>query len=74
MERMNTPVSRKCSDSRIRSPSSAPWVKGDDGSIDSTATSRPAARRALVSAAISVDFPTPGGPVKPVTAACPVCG
>ena len=30
---------------------------------------RPASRRALVSAPISVDLPTPGGPVKPTTAA-----
>ena len=74
IERMKTPGSRKCSVSRIRSPSSAPCVKGDDGSTDRTATSRPAARRRRVSAPISVDLPAPGGPVKPVTAAAPVLG
>ena len=59
---------------RMRSPSSAPWVNGEEGSIDSTPTVRPASRRAFVSAPISVDLPTPGGPVKPTTAALPVCG
>src|SRR5437660_1545053 len=54
IERMNTPLSRKCSDRRMRSPRTAPPVNGDEGSIDSTATSRPAARRATVSAPISV--------------------
>ncbi len=38
IERMNTPGSRKCSVRRMRSPSSAPLVNGEDGSIDSTAT------------------------------------
>jgi hypothetical protein len=38
IERMKTPGSRKCSVRRMRSPSSAPCVNGDDGSIDSTAT------------------------------------
>ena len=32
---------------------------------------RPASRRAFVSAPISVDLPTPGGPVKPTTSALP---
>ena len=74
IERMNTPWSRKCSESRIRSPSSAPWVNGEEGSTDSTPTVLPASRLAFVSAPISVDLPTPGGPVKPTTAAFPVCG
>ena len=58
----------------MRSPSSAPWVNGEEGSIESTPTVRPASRLAFVSAPISVDLPTPGGPVKPTTAALPVCG
>jgi hypothetical protein len=58
----------------MRSPSSAPCVNGDDGSIDSTATWRSAARRSLVSAPISVDLPAPGAPVSPKTAARPVLG
>ena len=62
---MNTPWSRKCSERRIRSPSSAPWVNGEEGSIDSTPTVLPAARRSFVTAPISVDLPAPGGPVKP---------
>jgi hypothetical protein len=42
--------------------------------MDSTATSRSRSRACFTSAPISVDFPTPGGPVKPVTAARPVFG
>ena len=38
IERMNTPESRKCSVRRMRSPSRAPLVNGDEGSIESTAT------------------------------------
>ena len=74
IERMNTPGSRKWSVRRIRSPSRAPCVKGDEGSMESTATSRSALRALATSAPISVDLPTPGGPVKPTTAALPVCG
>jgi hypothetical protein len=74
IERMKTPGSRKWSVSRMRSPSSAPCVNGDDGSIDSTATSRCASRRSLVSAPISVDLPAPGAPVRPTIAAWPVFG
>ena len=44
IERMNTPGSRKWSASRIRSPSTAPWVNGLEGSIESTPTSRSALR------------------------------
>ena len=40
IERMNTPGSRKWSVRRMRSPSRAPCVNGDDGSIDRTATAR----------------------------------
>jgi hypothetical protein len=58
----------------MRSPRSAPPRNGDDGSIDSTATWRSAARRWRTSAPISVDLPAPGGPVKPTTAAFPVFG
>ena len=60
--------------SRIRSPSSAPWVNGELGSIESTATWRSAARTCSTSLPISVDLPTPGGPVNPTTAARPVFG
>ena len=74
IERMNTPGSRKCSDSRIRSPSSAPPRNGELGSIDSTATVRSRSRWRRISAPISVDLPAPGGPVKPTTEALPVCG
>ena len=45
----------------MRSPSSAPWVNGEEGSIDSTPTERPASRRAFVRAPISVDLPRPAG-------------
>ena len=74
IERMKTPGSRKCSLSRIRSPSSAPPRNGEDGSIESTATVRSSARWWRTSAPISVDFPAPGGPVKPMTEAEPVRG
>ena len=74
IERMKTPGSRKCSVRRMRSPSSAPPRNGEDGSIESTATWRSAARRSFTSEPISVDLPAPGGPVKPTTAAEPVCG
>ena len=59
---------------RMRSPSSAPWVNGEEGSIESTATSRSCERASFTSAPIRVDLPTPGGPVKPTTAALPVFG
>ncbi len=44
-------------------------MNGELGSIDSTATLRPASRRRLTSAPISVDLPAPGAPVKPTIAA-----
>ena len=74
IERMKTPGSRKWSASRMRSPSSAPLVNGELGSIESTATSRSLSRACLTSAPISVDLPTPGGPVNPTIAARPVFG
>jgi hypothetical protein len=58
----------------MRSPSSAPWVNGELGSIDRTAMSRPASRRSFVSAPMSVDLPDPGAPVRPTIAALPVRG
>ena len=44
IDRMNTPGSPACSCIRIRSPSNAPPVKGDEGSTASTPTRRPDAR------------------------------
>src|SRR5829696_4618191 len=58
----------------MRSPSSAPSVNGELGSIDSTATWRSRSRTCSTSRPISVDLPTPGGPVKPAIAARPVRG
>src|SRR5947209_3032982 len=57
---MNTPGSRKWSARRIRSPSSAPLVKGEEGSIERTATVLSRSRSSFVSAASNVDLPTPG--------------
>ena len=74
IERMNTPGSRKWSVSRMRSPSRAPCVNGELGSIESTATWRSRSRACSIRRPIRVDLPTPGGPVKPTTAARPVCG
>ena len=65
IERMKTPGSRKWSARRIRSPSSAPCVKGLEGSTEITPTVRPASRTWRTSALIRLDFPTPGGPVTP---------
>ena len=72
IERMKTPGSVACSCMRTRSPSSAPPVYGDVGSIASTATVRPASRSARTSSVASVDFPTPGAPVSPIVDARPV--
>ena len=74
MLRMKTPGSRKCSVSRMRSPSSAPCVNGELGSMERTATVRSASRRRLTIALISVDLPAPGAPVIPTMAALPVAG
>ena len=49
-------------------------MNGELGSIDSTATWRSRARASSIRRPISVDFPTPGGPVKPTTEARPVRG
>ena len=49
-------------------------MKGLEGSIESTATSRSDLRSSAVSAPIRVLLPTPGGPVKPTIRALPVRG
>ena len=59
---------------RIRSPRIAPPEKGDDGSTAMMPTFRPRARALRASAAVSVDLPAPGEPVRPVTRAPPVRG
>jgi hypothetical protein len=74
IERMKTPRSRKWSESRMRSPSSAPLVKGEEGSIERTAICRSWARACSISRPMRVDLPTPGGPVKPTIRALPVFG
>src|SRR3954452_21784463 len=71
---MNTPLSVACSDIRTRSPSRAPPEKGDDGSMASTPTRLSVCRSAVTSAEVVVDFPTPGGPVMPMTWALPPYG
>ena len=58
----------------MRSPSSAPCVNGLVGSTDSTPTVRPSVRRWRQSAETRLDLPEPGGPVRPMWAARPVCG
>ena len=74
IERMKTPGSRKCSESRIRSPRMAPWVNGLVGSTEITPAVRPSERTLPTSAETRVDFPTPGAPVTPTTCARPVSG
>src|SRR5215207_7294571 len=59
---------------RTRSPSSAPPENGEVGSTASTPTRVPWARRAVTSADVDVDLPTPGAPVTPTKWARPVCG
>ena len=56
---------------RMRSPSSAPPVKGLEGSTATTPTFLPAARQPAASSEISVDFPAPGAPVTPTRWAFP---
>ena len=74
IERMNTPGSVAWTCIRNRSPSNAPPVNGEVGSIASTATvlSRDLAARTNCSA--NEDFPTPGEPVRPTVYARPVFG
>ena len=52
---------------RARSPSSAPPVRREDGSTAITPTVSPRARARDTSVLVSVDLPTPGGPVRPMT-------
>src|SRR5262245_45830926 len=56
----------------MRSPRSAPRENGLEGSTETTPTVRPSSRICPTSAPIKLDFPTPGGPVTPTTAALPV--
>ena len=74
MERMKTPGSVKWSARRMRSPSTAPRVKGLVGSTLTTATRLPRARSSRTRAPMSVLLPTPGAPVMPTRQARPVDG
>src|SRR5689334_901528 len=65
-DRIRTSESLMWAAIRIRSPSSAPPLYGDDGSTASTATRIPRARYEPTSAPTVVDFPAPGGPVTPM--------
>jgi hypothetical protein len=71
---MYTPGSVKWSASRMRSPRSAPFENGLEGSTETTPTVFSKVRTCSTSAAISDDLPTPGGPVTPTMAALPVSG
>src|SRR5918992_3424332 len=74
MDLMNTSRSVAWSCMRTRSPSSAPPLNGDDGSTASTPTRLPCALKAVTSALVEVDFPTPGEPVSPMIRAAPASG
>src|SRR5215468_4884412 len=74
MLRMNTFSSSVCVCIRMRSPSTAPPVKGLEGSTAMMATRSPSARSREVRRSTRVDFPAPGGPVTPTTCARPKCG
>jgi len=54
---------------RVRSPSSAPPERFDEGSTAITPMLVPFCRQRPISAPASVDLPTPGGPVSPITCA-----
>src|SRR6266545_2994156 len=58
----------------MRSPSSAPPVKGLVGSTATTATRSPACRYVVTRRSTRVDFPAPGGPVIPTRRARPRSG
>ena len=58
----------------MRSPRSAPFENGLDGSTEMTPTVSSAPRTWRTRALIRLDFPTPGGPVMPSAYACPVSG
>ena len=66
IERMKTSGSRKWSARRMRSPRSAPFVNGLDGSTEMTPTLVESSRTRRTSALIRLDLPTPGGPVTPI--------
>ena len=51
----------------IRSPKSAPKLKGEEGSTQTTPTFFPAATQFAIKASTKVLLPAPGGPVIPVT-------
>ena len=60
---------------RMRSPSIAPPLSGDDGSTASTAGRSPASAISLTRCPRGSTLPEPGAPVTPITAAAPgACG
>ena len=71
---MKTSGSRKWSARRMRSPSSAPFVNGLEGSTEMTPTVRPSLAHEPDERAIRLDLPTPGGPVTPIAYRAPVSG
>ena len=56
---------------RMRSPSIAPPLSGDDGSTASTAGCPPASAISFTRCPTRVDLPVPGAPVTPITGASP---
>ncbi len=67
MLRMKTLGSRACRCMRMRSPRIAPPVKGELGSVASTATEECFLRSRETTASTMVDLPVPGAPVNPAT-------
>ena len=67
MLRMKTLGSRAWRCIRIRSPRMAPPLKGELGSVASTATDDCFLRSRETTASTSVDLPVPGAPVNPAT-------
>src|SRR5688572_18677315 len=51
---------------RILSPSTAPRLKGEEGSTHNTPVFFPAATSILINASVNVLLPAPGGPVIPM--------
>ena len=72
--RIKTSGSRLCSSIRRRSPRSDPPEIGLVGSMQSRPSEKPWLLKWVIRELIRVLFPTPGGPVMPITKALPVYG
>ena len=72
IDRKKTSMSPMFEAIRIRSPSTAPPVNGEEGSMPMIPTVRPWSRYVFATLSTRVDLPAPGLPVMPMTSAFPV--